>query len=377
MKPRVKRVVIGLIALLLAAGALRTLSSRQTQKATLDAQQLTQKTQAPVRLHPSDLVPVAQHELSQGLAISGPLTAVNSAMVKARVGGELQGLTLREGDFVKAGQVIARVDPTEAQARVRQARQQAESAKAQVATAQRSFDNNNALVIQGFISKNALETSTATLAGAQANFQAALAAVDLTTKSLGDTVLRAPIAGQVAQRFAQPGERVSVDARIVEIVDLSTLELEAALNGADAMVVQVGQMAEMRVEGATDAFAARVARINPSASAGSRAVMVYLSIPSNTKLRQGLFAQGTLITGQTTALALPLDAVRTDKPQPYVQWVKNDQVSHQTVTLGVRGDVKGQTMVEVQGIERGANVIIGAVGMLREGTPVTVAAGTP
>lgn len=377
MKLRVKWLVIGLLTVLLVAGAARTLYSRQAQKTALAAQQLAQKSQVPIVLHANDLVQAAMLELNQGLAISGPLKAVNSAMVKARVAGELQGLTVREGDFVTAGQIIARIDPTETQARLRQAQQQAQAAQAQVTTAQRSFDNNNALVAQGFISKNALESSAATLAGAQASFLAAKATVDITAKSLNDTVLRAPLAGQVAQRLAQPGERVAVEARLVEIVDVSALELEAALDGADSLAVQVGQTAQLRVEGAPDALTARVVRINPSAAPGSRAVMVYLSLQSSTNLRQGLFAQGTLKTGQATAVALPLSAIRTDKPQPYVQLVKDRQVHHQTVLMGARGDHQGQSMVGITGIEAGTVVISGTAGSLREGTPVTLASGAP
>lgn len=377
MKLRVKWLVIGLLTVLLVAGAARTLYSRQAQKTALAAQQLAQKSQVPIVLHANDLVQAAMLELNQGLAISGPLKAVNSAMVKARVAGELQGLTVREGDFVTAGQIIARIDPTETQARLRQAQQQAQAAQAQVTTAQRSFDNNNALVAQGFISKNALESSAATLAGAQASFLAAKATVDITAKSLNDTVLRAPLAGQVAQRLAQPGERVAVEARLVEIVDVSALELEAALDGADSLAVQVGQTAQLRVEGAPDALTARVVRINPSAAPGSRAVMVYLSLQSSTNLRQGLFAQGTLLTGQATAVALPLSAIRTDKPQPYVQLVKDRQVHHQTVLMGARGDHQGQSMVGITGIEAGTVVISGTAGSLREGTPVTLASGAP
>ncbi|MBP6719006.1 MAG: efflux RND transporter periplasmic adaptor subunit [Rhodoferax sp.] len=377
MKLRVKWLVIGLLTVLLVAGAARTLYSRQAQKTALAAQQLAQKSQVPIVLHANDLVQAAMLELNQGLAISGPLKAVNSAMVKARVAGELQGLTVREGDFVTAGQIIARIDPTETQARLRQAQQQAQAAQAQVTTAQRSFDNNNALVAQGFISKNALESSAATLAGAQASFLAAKATVDITAKSLNDTVLRAPLAGQVAQRLAQPGERVAVEARLVEIVDVSALELEAALDGADSLAVQVGQTAQLRVEGAPDALTARVVRINPSAAPGSRAVMVYLSLQSSTNLRQGLFAQGTLKTGQATAVALPLSAIRTDKPQPYVQLVKDRQVHHQTVLMGARGDHQGQSMVGITGIEAGTVVISGTAGLLREGTPVTLASGAP
>jgi RND family efflux transporter MFP subunit len=309
-------------------------------------------------------------DMSQGLDISGPIKAANSAFVKARVAGELRDLTVREGDFVKAGQVVAKVDATEYQARVRQAEQQAESAKAQVDIAKRSFDNNRSLVDQGFISKTALDSSIATLTSAEANYRAAQAGTDVAAKALEDTVLRAPIAGQISQRLSQPGERVAIDARILEIVDLSRLELEASLSAADSMSVKVGQSARLTIEGATKPVAAKVVRVNPSAVVGSRAVLAYLALDTNAGLRQGLFAQGSLVTGTTHALALPLNAVRTDKPQPYVQLVTQDKISHTIVTLGARGEVNGQTMVAVTGISDRAEVLSGTVGPVREGTLV-------
>lgn len=375
MKRWLKWIVIGLIVAVLALGALRTLSARKAKKEALQAQQDSQKTQTAIEVAPTDVVRVKTLELVQGLAISGPLKAVNSAFVKARVAGELQGLTVREGDVVKSGQVIARVDSTEFQARVRQAQQQAESAKAQVEIAKRSFDNNRSLVDQGFISKTALDSSIATLSSAEANYQAARAGADVASKSLDDTVLRAPISGLIAQRLAQPGERVAIDARIVEIVDLSRLELEASVSATDSLGVQVGQTAQLAIEGASKPLQAKVVRINPSAAASSRAVLAYLAIEPNPGLRQGLFAQGILATGMTQAPAVPLSAVRTDKPQPYVQLISNGQVVHQTVVMGARGEFEGQTMVGIQGVAEGTTVLGGSVGSIRAGTLVKMAAG--
>ena len=277
---------------------------------------------------------------------------------------------MREGDAVKAGQLIARVDATESQARERQARQQADAARSQSDIAQRQFDNNQALVDQGFISKSALDTSLNNLQSAQANHKAAAAAVDLARKGLDDTLLRAPIGGVVSQRLAQPGERVGIDARVIEIVDLSRLELEATLSAGDSIRVAVGQQAVLQVEGSARPVAARVARINPSAQAGSRSVLAYLSIENATGLRQGMFAQGTLGTGQASALAVPLSAVRTDKPVPYVQVVEDNRIAHKSVQVGARGQADNQLMVAVQGVAPGALVIQGNVGPLREGTPV-------
>ena len=319
MKISAKWIALLVIALLLALGTWRFVSARAAAQAALQAQQDVQKQQNRLQLSDGDTVKVQQVELGAVLEISGPIRAANSAFVKARLPGELLALTVREGDFVKAGQILATVDSTEYQARLRQAQQQAESAKAQVDIARRSLDNNQALVTQGFISKTALDSSIATLAANEANYRAAQAGIDLARESVNNTVLRAPISGYVAQRLAQPGERVAVDARVVEIVDLSRLELEASLSPTDSLQVKVGQTATLTIEGAANTVQAKVVRVNPTASAGSRAVLAYLALAADPGVRQGLFAQGSLSTGTNSVLAVPLSAVRTDKPLPYVQ----------------------------------------------------------
>jgi multidrug efflux pump subunit AcrA (membrane-fusion protein) len=134
--------------------------------------------------------------------------------------------------------------------------------------------------------------------------------------------------------------------------------------------VRVGQEAILRIEGSQRPVRAKVARISPSAQAGSRNVLVYLAVANPAGLRQGLFAQGTLGTGRTSALAVPLSAVRTDKPAPYVQVVENSQVAHKNVETGARGEAGKEMMVAVKGLAPGAVVIKGSVGSLREGTAV-------
>jgi len=372
-KSTLKWAVVVLVVLLLAAGVLRVLSNRKAQQEALATASAAKEAVA-VELAATDVTQVKLLDITQGLAVSGSLKAVNSAVIKARVAGELQGLTVREGDFVKAGQVIARIDASEYLSRVRQFREQADSAKAQVEVVQRQYDNNKALVDQGFISKTALDTSLANLNAAQATYKAAQAATEVATKSVDDTVLKAPISGQVSQRLAQPGERVGIDARIVEIVDLSRLELEATLSAAESTQIQVGQNAELQIEGSPKTVAAKVVRINPSAQAGSRSVLAYLSI-DNTKpdalpLRQGLFAQGTLGTARTSLLAVPLSSVRTDRPAPYVQAIENGKVAYKPVELGARGTAVGTDVVAIKGLAENTPVILGNIGTLREGTSV-------
>jgi RND family efflux transporter MFP subunit len=354
------------VAALVAVGA-RWASQRQTPTAPTAS---TAAAVPSIELAASDVFTAQTQTLSLGIAVSGALKATQSAVVKARVAGELQELSLREGDRVQAGQVIARIDPSEYQARVRQAQQQADSAKAQVDIAQRQFDNNQALVNQGFISQTALLNSQASLNGAKATHAAALAALDLAEKSLADATLRSPLTGVVAQRLAQPGERVAIEARLIEVINLSQLEIEAALTAEDASRVRVGMTAQLQVEGVAKPVPAKVLRINPSAQMGSRSVVVYLGVQGREGLRQGLFAQGSLETQSMQVLAVPVTSVRTDKPQPYVQVLQNGLVRHITVRTGERSEGERLNLVAVTGVSEGEQVLSGSVGALREGVQV-------
>ena len=330
-----------------------------------------------IELSDGDIAIAQKMTMSQGLPISGTLKAVRSAMVKARVAGELMLLEVREGDAVKMGQIVARVDNTEYLARQSQSKQQAEAARAQVEVAQRQFDNNNALVNQGFISKTALDTSISNLNGAKASYQAALSTLDVATKALDDSVLKAPLHGFVSQRFAQPGERVAPEARIIEIVDLSQLELEATLTSAQAMNVKLGQIAKLNVEGTNEEVSAKVLRINPSTQTGSRSVLIYLGLQSHPMLRQGVFVQGSLGTQKVQAIVVPLESVRSDKTKPYVQVIRDDKVMHIQVDLGAKGEANGQAVMALKEIEEGALLLAPSAGAVRDGTLVTRAPKNP
>jgi membrane fusion protein, multidrug efflux system len=373
----IKWLLLALLVIAIALGVARALGKRKAQNEAATAAAVATQKSPVYELSPQDVTMVESLVLAQSVGVSGSLRALQTAAIKARVAGEVQGIGKREGDAVQAGEVLARIDSTEAQARVRQAEQQARSALAQVAIARRAQDNNQSLVQQGFISATALETSTNNLAAAEANHQAAVAALDIARKALGDTTLRSPLSGQVSARLVQNGERVGVDARLLEVVDLSGFELEAALAPADAARVIVGQKAQLKVEGLDQAVDATVARINPSVQAGSRSVLVYLRLPAAAGMRQGLFAQGEIVTGQFQALAVPLSSVRNDKPQPYIQVIQNGKIAHVPVSLGQQGQRNGEPMLVVDGVAAapaGAPLLRVQAGLIREGTEVKLAA---
>lgn len=340
--------------------------------------------QQALELAPGDVAQAVKAPLTSTLTVSGGIRAQQSAIVKAKVAGELKTLLVREGDSVKAGQALGQIDATEYQWRLKQAEDQALAAKAQLDIAERTLENNRALVNQGFISKNALDTSVSSAAGAAASLQAARAAAEIARKAVGDAQVIAPISGLVAQRLVQPGERVPLDGRIVEIVDLSRLELEAQIAPEDVVALRVGQAATLQIDGLPQPLPAKVVRINPSAQAGSRAVLAYLELAPDAAsqgVRQGLFARGSIELTRREALVVPVSALRFDQAKPYVLVVENGKAVARTVATGARGDVavggKTEGAVEItSGLEPGAAVLRGTVGALREGTLVKLPAQT-
>ena len=370
IKPR--WILIGVVILALVAGVWRAMSNKRAQEAAAAAPVAVQ---TQIELANNDVMSAQLRDITQGLAVSGTVKAVNYAVIKARVAGELKEVVAREGDAVKAGDVLARIDPTEYQRRWLQAAETASAAKSQMEIAQRAWDSNKALVDQGFISKAAMDNSVASYQGAMASHKAAIAGADVARKALDDATLRAPFAGIVSGRAAQVGERVAIDAKIMELVDLSQLEVEVPLSPSESMDVRVGQIASLQVEDRPQTVGAKVKRISPSAQTGSRSVLIYLALDKAEGLRHGLFAKGILGMGKSQALAVPLSSVRTDRAQPYVQVVEQVgdqlQVAHKTVTLGVRGmdlaQPESETMVGVTGLAQGSTVLRSNVGALREG----------
>jgi membrane fusion protein, multidrug efflux system len=373
-------------AVVLASGALfarKMLAGKPESAASTAAAAAASAASAPqgLDLSAGDVARAERAELSTLLAVSGSLKAVQSAFVKAKVAAELQTLNVREGDSVKAGQLIGRLDATEYQWKLRQAEDQAGAAKAQLEIAQRTLANNKALVDQGFISRTALDTSVSSEAGAQASLQAAKASAELARKAVADSDIRAPISGLVAQRLVQPGERVSIDAKVIEIVDLSRVELEAAVAPEDILSLRVGQAARVQIDGQAEPVPAKVVRINPSAQSGSRSVLAYFELSNSAGLRQGLFARGEVELQRKSALVVPVSALRFDQAKPYVLAVENGLAVQRQVTTGSRGDVRidgrMEAAVEItNGLQAGTTVLRGTVGALREGTRLKVA-GSP
>lgn len=328
----------------------------------------------PVELLASDLSLAERRELARGIPLTGDLQARNQSVVKAKVAGDIGSFSVREGETVGAGQIVARIDTTEADARLAEKLADLEAAKAQLGLAEKNRANQQELLAQKFISQNAYDSTVSNLLVADAKLKAVQAQVALARKALDDTAVRAPIGGVVAQRFAQPGEKVSVDTRILSIIDLSELEVEAAVPASDIPSIRIGQDVSFHIEGfGAREFKGRIARINPEARAGTRSILVYAIIPNRDRaLRSGMFAKGEVtISRSKQAWVVPLGAVRDDGQGPFVYAVRDGKIERRSVKVGLRDEDKDVAEI-LAGVDAPIQVVKANLGALMPGSTATV-----
>jgi RND family efflux transporter MFP subunit len=370
MKRTLKLALVGAVVVVAAAGYAAVRSKRAEHKPAAIA---------PVaEFLQNDLYIVEPGALEQVLPLTGSLAPLTEATVKAKVAGELVEVTVREGESVRQGQKLAVIDLTEVQARVAARQADLEAAKAQLVWAEKNRTTQKALLDKAFISQNAFDNIQSTHDVAVAKVRAAQADLVVAQKALGDAVLVAPFAGIVSLRHAQPGERVPLDAKVVSIVDLSRLQLEASVPPAAIGQVRTGQPISFRVEGFGEReFAGRIERINPSATVGSRSISVYAVIDNRDGLlRGGMFAQGALTLSRIeSALAVPASAVREEIGQTFVYAIDNGVLKRRNVKVGAP-DAAGRVQV-LEGLAAGDRIVRANLGSLREGATARLAGPEP
>lgn len=375
---RWRKPAIALVLALLAAGGWYAFAGKGQPAPAAPTAAAAPKT--PVfELARNDVVTIEARELALRLPLSGSLSPLAQATVKSKVSGVVLETTVREGMSVNAGQIIARLDDADARARVAQQQATLKEAMARLALATKNEANSQALLAQKYISQNSFDTTRNSVELAQAAVDAARAQLDLARIALNDTVIRAPLSGVVSKRFVQAGEKLSPDSPVMAIVDLQHLTLDAQVPASDIPRVQVGQDVRFRVDG-FDAreFSGKVARINPATEAGSRAMLVYISVANDDGLlRAGMFAKGEITTDKSSPRPIvPLAALRKDGARDVVYRVDGGKVVALPVQLGMRNEDEGLAEV-TGGLDAGAVLLAVPLDGIKPGTQVKLAGAAP
>ena len=307
--------LVGLLVVAVAGGGGAVIASR-TSGPPADAAKKGER--PPLEFAQADVVKVQPKRLAVELTVPGSVLAVSQATVRAKLSAEVKRVLVREGDRVAVGQAVAEFDTAQLRAQLAERTATLESARAQLATTERTRQANAQLVKQNFISQNAFDTADTAYQAQLAAVAAARAQLEQTQIQMNDAVVRAPIAGMVAKRHVQPGEKVGFDAPLLAIVDLSQLEVQAQVPVSDVPQIRKGMPAQVEIEGIGGRhFAGRVDRINPSTETGTRTINIYVSLPNEESLlKAGMFARVVLTTMPETeaAFAAAVRAAHRGRP---------------------------------------------------------------
>jgi RND family efflux transporter MFP subunit len=324
----------------------------------------------------ADVAHVEAVPLARWLPVSGTLQPLNQATVKAKVSGDVRQITVREGETVQAGQMLARIDTADLEAKLAASIGAMESAKAQLALATKTRATNQALLKQNFISQNAFDNSESSYSVSQGTVKSAEAQVQLARNALRDAVAVSPLTGIVAKRHVQPGEKVAFDSPLVTIVDLKSLELQAMVPAVDVPELTMGMKVELTIDGfGEQRFSGRIERINPATEPGTRAFLVYVGIPNDKGvLRGGMFATGRVaIAAQAPTPTLPVSAIRTEAGQAYVWTIDAGKLVRKNVVLGRRDDDAGRVELKTA-LPKDLPILASKFDNLKEGAPALVKA---
>lgn len=306
--------------------------------------------EAPViKLAPEDVIVIKRGELQTGPRISGTLQAATRAVMRAETSGAVVAIGPELGERVKKGELLARIEAKALGDVTTSARSGLESAKAQYDLAKREVQRTEALVKGGALAQRELDRARSQLTAAGAEVTRARAQLASSQSQLGDATVRAPITGVVARRAVSVGDVVSPGSELYEVIDPSTMRLDASIASDDLSVIAPGKTVDFEVRGYPgQKFTGTIARVAPAADPVTRQIQVLVDIPNpGGKLVAGLYAEGRVAVEKREALIAPLGAIDSSGDQPTVLRVKNGVIERASVALGVR-DERAE-VVEVTG----------------------------
>ncbi|MEY4482357.1 MAG: hypothetical protein RIQ84_1519 [Pseudomonadota bacterium] len=253
---------------------------------------------------------IEEGPLSVTISASGTLNPVKSVQVGTQVSGMLQDIYVDFNDVVKKGQIIARIDPREWQARF-------EQAEANYILASRNHENNKQLIEKKFVSPAAFDQTLSA-------YKSAKASLAMAKKALDDTVIRAPVDGVVVKRSVERGQTVAASLQAPELFiiaqDLSDMQVETSIDESDVGRIVEGMSASFTVDAFPgQVFKSKVKQVR-KAPLNVQNVVTYTVLLTaenpDLKLLPGMTANATIVTEQKEkVLRIPNAALRFKMPE--------------------------------------------------------------
>lgn len=328
----------------------------------------------------TDAVPVTVGKVQkvqerETISVSGTVNTPNSpTTVSFLVSGKVVFIGLREGDYVKRGQRLASIDPTDYQLSLEAAKAQTDMAEVSYKRAEDEHRRMKMLFDSKSLAPNDYEKYKAAYESARQQYEQAVASEKISRKRLTDATLYAPISGYIAKRSIETGDTASAGQTVFEIVQLDTVEVNAGIPETDVHLVRIGQEAEIKIPALPEKqFHGTVRVLNVSADPNTRTYMSRISVPNpEHMLRVGMVAEAIIRGDKVVTMAiLPGDAVIRDPQgatQVFVYYPDQKRVYAKRVEIGALLDED----VEITGGLAGEEwIVLAGQTKLRNGSVVS------
>ena len=329
----------------------------------------------PLILATEDVHVVKNTALTSGPSITGTIQPERRADVRAEVAAIVLQVYKENGDNVRRGDILVRLDETafkdamaSAEAAVRAATQAHEQSG-------RQFERMKTLRASGMSSAQQLEDAEVRQNAAQSDLEAAKARLVLARQAMGRTEVRAPFDGVVSERKVSAGDTASVGKELIKVIDPSSMRFEGLVSADHIGQVQAGQNVGFRVNGyGEEEFTGKVRRVNPAANATTRQVEVLVDFTGTKQPKlSGLYAEGRIETGGSSALTIPATAVVRDGEKASAFRVLEAKLQKAPITLGERDPRTGEFAVK-EGLKEGDKVVRYPSALLKDGQTIQAAA---
>ncbi|KQV48008.1 secretion protein HlyD [Pelomonas sp. Root1217] len=336
------------------------------------------KSAAPLLLAPEDLRQVGQSGLIGAPVITGAIQPARRADLRAEVAAVVLQVAKDNGERVRAGDLIIRLDPTSIRDGLTSAEEALRAAQQSFEQTERVLTRQRTLNQQGMISMQGLEDAEVRRNSAQSELAAAKARAVTARQQVSRTEVRAPFDGVVSERKISVGDTVQIGRELIKVIDPASMRFEGQVSADRLGELRLGQPVSFRINGFGDAeFRGKLARIDAAANATTRQVEVIAEFNDRAKAPQvsGLYAEGRVESAERKALVLPEGSVQRQGDAAFVWKVAGNQLKKVPVMLGERDDRRGEIVI-ASGLALGDEVLRAPTGNLVDGAPAQrVAAG--
>jgi RND family efflux transporter MFP subunit len=303
----------------------------------------------PLLLAPEDLVTVSRSTLASGPLITGSIEAERRADLRAEVPTVVVAVLKENGDPVRHGDLLVRLDPTTIRDALTSAESSARASKLAYEQAERQYQRMLKLREDNIVSAQQVEDAEIQRNSAQSASDAARTQVVSARQQLERTEVRAPFDGLVSNRKVSAGDTASVGKELMQVIDPSSLRFQGRVSADNIGEVAAGQSVHFRVQGfAQDDFEGIVTRVNPAANTQTRQVEVLVSFadPEQMPGVTGLYAEGRIDAHSAAELAVPAASVVRDGDQTFAWRLGDGNLQKVALDLGARDERTGQYAVE-------------------------------